>query len=189
MAVQRRKTYNKSKLVFHQYQRGELVWVRNKTERRKVSRSLSQRWIGPYVVVRPISDVVYVLKLPHDSKEITLHHDALKPYVQREGRFMPENTSRSPRSRSSRPVKRPTSTENHDNTVGCESTDSGEESPSEAKGGAEDQPGMQLEQESQRASPEPPVVLRRSKRIRKPPRRLDDYVLEPNDGEDSDVVY
>ena len=188
MAIQRRKTY-KSKLVFHQYQRGELVWVKNKTGRRKVSRSLSPRWIGPYVVVRPIFDVVYVLKLPHGSKEITLHHDALKPYVQREGRVIPENTSRSSRSWSSRPVKRPTSTENQDNTVGCESTDSGEESPSEAKGGAEDQPGMQLEQENQRTSPEPPVVLRRSKRIRKLPRRLDDYVLEPNDGEDSDVVY
>ena len=83
----------------------------------------------------------------------------------------------------------PTLTEDPDNTVGCESTDSGEESPSEAKGGAEEHPGTPLEQESQHAAPEPPVTLRRSKRIRRLPRRLHDYVLEPNNGEDRDVVY
>ena len=58
MAVQRRKGYNKSNLVFHQCQCGELVWIRNKTGERKVSRPLSLRWIGQYAVVRPICDVV-----------------------------------------------------------------------------------------------------------------------------------
>ena len=44
---------------------------------------------------------------------------------------------RSQRPKRRRPVKHPTSTEDADNTVGCESTDS--ESPSEAEGGAEEQ--------------------------------------------------
>ena len=82
-----KKSLQQVEARFHQYQCDELVCVSNKTGRRKVARSLLPRWIGPYVVVRPISDVVYILKLPHGSKEITLHHDALKPYVQREERF------------------------------------------------------------------------------------------------------
>ena len=53
---------------------------------------------------------------------------------------MPANALRSPRPKNRRPVKHPTSTEDPDNTVGCESTDSGEESLSEAEGGAEEQP-------------------------------------------------
>ena len=75
--------------------------------RRKVSRSLSPCWIGSYVVVRPISDVVYILKLPHGSKEVMPHHDALKPYVQCEERFVPENALRSPHPRKKRSVKCP----------------------------------------------------------------------------------
>ena len=54
--------------------------------------------------------------------------------------------------------------------------------PSEEEGGAEEQPGTHLEQESQHASHELPFILR-SKRIRRLPRQLHNYVLEPNDGE------
>ena len=72
-AAATKKNHNKQKL--------SVIKCRSKTQlraKRNVSRSLSPLNVGPYVMVRPVFDVIYILRLPHGRKEIMLHHDLLK---------------------------------------------------------------------------------------------------------------
>ena len=45
------------------------------------------------MIVRPVFDIIYILRLPHGRKEIMLHHDLLKRYVPREQSLVPLDTS------------------------------------------------------------------------------------------------
>ena len=49
----------------------------------KKSRSLSLRWTGPYTIIQPLSDVVYLLQRCRGKKVISVHHDRMKPYKSR----------------------------------------------------------------------------------------------------------
>ena len=49
----------------------------------KKSRSLSPRWTGPYTIIQPLSDVVYLLQTCRGKKGISIHHDRMKPYKSR----------------------------------------------------------------------------------------------------------
>ena len=45
------------------------------------------------MIARPVSDVIYILRLPHGRKEIMLHHDLSKLYVPREQSLVTLDTS------------------------------------------------------------------------------------------------
>ena len=49
----------------------------------------SRDWLYEVMVERPVSDVIYILRLPHGRKEIMLHHDLLKRYVPRGQSLVP----------------------------------------------------------------------------------------------------
>ena len=68
-------------LNFHPYQVGDHVWAVLHSRGRGKSRSLSDRWGGPFIVVEKLSDVIYVLRKPRGRKLYTLHYDCLKPFV------------------------------------------------------------------------------------------------------------
>ena len=59
------------------------MWVANTAGGKGKSRTLAPRWTGPYFIVKKLSDLVYRLRRRFSKKEITLHHDRLKPYVKR----------------------------------------------------------------------------------------------------------
>eukprot|EP00118_Oscarella_pearsei_P022185 m.253196 g.253196 ORF g.253196 m.253196 type:complete len:178 (+) comp40368_c2_seq9:6416-6949(+) len=60
----------------------------NRTQlKRGRSRTLAPRWVGPYIVIRKISSVSFVVRRPHGRKDVTVHHDRLKPYVWRDERL------------------------------------------------------------------------------------------------------
>ena len=78
---------SKSKLHFTPYSVGDLVWITRPSGGKQVSRSFCPRGMGPYKVVKKISDVVYKVRRPYGRKDVTLHHDRIKPYVHRNLRF------------------------------------------------------------------------------------------------------
>ena len=79
--------YNKSKIHFTPYSVGDLVWIARPSGGKQVSRSFCPRWTEPYKVVKKIPDIVYKVRRPYGRKDVTLHHDRIKSYVQRNLRF------------------------------------------------------------------------------------------------------
>ena len=123
------------------------------------------------MIVRPVSDVVYILRQPHGWKEIMLHHNLLKRYVPREQRLVPLDTSDQDISLGGDVKEHGI----HDWDVELESE---EDSQDEIPRGSQDL-------ERRHDSYEIPG-LRRSTQGRVRPRRLDDYALDF--GEDSHVI-
>jgi transposase InsO family protein len=69
-----------------QYKVRDVVWLRNKTRVRGKTPKLQNRWDGPFVVTRVISDLVYQIQSSPRARVKTVHHDNLKPYY---GEFQP----------------------------------------------------------------------------------------------------
>mgnify|MGYP000034807019 CR=1 FL=1 len=60
---------------------GQFAWLYDKSKRKGRSPKLELRWMGPYLVVKRLSDVVYRIQLKPGSKAFVVHGDRLKPYT------------------------------------------------------------------------------------------------------------
>ena len=76
-AVQRQKRDHDLRALFHQYQPGDLVYVRDTTRTKGRSPKLQPLWTGPALVLKKIGEVLYQVKGRKRTR--TLHHDCLKP--------------------------------------------------------------------------------------------------------------
>ena len=72
----RRQQYNK-KCSFKSLSIGSQVWKRNMR-----AKTFADRWVGPYVIIRPtsITWTSYVIRLKSGRKEEIVHYNYLKPY-------------------------------------------------------------------------------------------------------------
>lgn len=69
-SLARRESYNKKKISFQRYKVGDLVWLKNTGGKRNASKSLPPWYVGTYVIVRSVSDAIYILKRPHRYSDI-----------------------------------------------------------------------------------------------------------------------
>ena len=70
---------------------GKLVYCLDKTRKKGLSPKLnSDKWQGPFVVVRKINDLLFEIK-QNKSQSKVVHHDRLKPYV---SNYLPDWVSR-----------------------------------------------------------------------------------------------
>ena len=61
---------------FYKYAAGDLVYVRDSTRNKGLS-----PWMGPGIIIRKFSDLVFEIRVNQKGKAKTLHHDRLKPYA------------------------------------------------------------------------------------------------------------
>lgn len=59
---------------------GQAVWLYNPTRRIGVCSKLTSKWKGPYVVIRKLDDVTYLVKNSPKQKAKVYHVDRLLPY-------------------------------------------------------------------------------------------------------------
>ncbi|GBM89483.1 hypothetical protein AVEN_32538-1 [Araneus ventricosus] len=59
LASERMKTRYDSRATYHNFKKGDLVWMYNSKRRRGLSSKLQENWEGPYIVVKKLNDVVY----------------------------------------------------------------------------------------------------------------------------------
>lgn len=59
---------------------GDAVWLHDPTKKKGLSRKLRNHWIGPFLIVKKISDVTYKIQESPRSKPKVVHSDRLKPY-------------------------------------------------------------------------------------------------------------
>ena len=60
---------------------GQFAYLFNKAKKKGSSPKLELRWVGPYLVVKRLSDVTYRIQLKPRSKAFVVHADRLKPYT------------------------------------------------------------------------------------------------------------
>ena len=71
----RRKQYNR-KCSFKPFTIGSQIWKRNMR-----AKTFADRWVGPYVIIRPTSMTwtTYIIRLNSGRKEEIVHYNYLKP--------------------------------------------------------------------------------------------------------------
>lgn len=68
--------------VSHQfYTEGELVWVKNRVRKRGLCPKLQRHFVGPFVVLERVTDVLYRIAPKEKGLERVVHFNRLKPYV------------------------------------------------------------------------------------------------------------
>ena len=58
---------------------GQFAWLFHKLKKKGRSSMLQLRWEEPYLVVKRLSDVTYIIQLKRGSKAFVVHGDRLKP--------------------------------------------------------------------------------------------------------------
>ena len=78
------KSFDRQKRLYdhhanaHSYNVGDSVFLFDPTKKKGISPKLQSRWVGPYLVVGKLSDLLYKIQLRPQSKIKIVHHDRLK---------------------------------------------------------------------------------------------------------------
>ena len=59
---------------------GDFVWLHNRTRKRGMTKKLASRWIGPFLILHKLSDVIIRIQRTKNSKPMVVHVDRTKPY-------------------------------------------------------------------------------------------------------------
>jgi hypothetical protein len=70
---------------------GTPVWLYRPQRKKGLSPKLSKPWVGPYVILKRINDLVYRIQLSSRSKPMVVHRNRLREYV---GEDVPQVLSR-----------------------------------------------------------------------------------------------
>ena len=79
-ASNRQKRYYDQRAHTEDYQRGDAVWLLNKSKKKGLSPKLQVKWLGPYLVLRKVSDFVYEIQRSSRCHKQTVCHDRLKAF-------------------------------------------------------------------------------------------------------------
>jgi hypothetical protein len=60
---------------------GTPVWLYRPQRKKGLSPNLSKPWVGPYVILKRINDLVYRIQLSNRSKPVVVHRNRLSEYV------------------------------------------------------------------------------------------------------------
>jgi transposase InsO family protein len=64
----------------YKYNLGDIVWCLAESRKVGVARKLERNYSGPYVIIKVLSPVTFVLQVDRNGKDRVIHHDKLKPY-------------------------------------------------------------------------------------------------------------
>lgn len=81
IAAHRQKQFYDKGLKPREYEPGDWIW---RWYLHAVSNKLGQRWTGPYLVIKRISDVTYEIQLNSERNPVVVHVDHLKPFQGRQ---------------------------------------------------------------------------------------------------------
>ena len=76
-----RKKYYDTKAKARQLEVGQRVWLHDPTRKPGVCSKLANRWQGPYIVVKRLDDLTYLIKTSPRKPSKAVHIDRLLPYL------------------------------------------------------------------------------------------------------------
>ena len=59
---------------------GQFVWLFNNSRKKGLTPKLQCRWLGPFLIIKKLSDVVFRIQQSPRGKPKVVHFDRLKPY-------------------------------------------------------------------------------------------------------------
>ena len=81
-ATERQKRDYDTKLSVNNYQVGDFVYFFDSTKTKGPSPKLkTMNWVGPCVIIKKFSDLIFELRAAQNGKSKVLHHDRLKPFA------------------------------------------------------------------------------------------------------------
>ena len=80
-ATYRQKEIYDTKTLLHEYQSGDLVWYLNESRKEGISPKLQNIYSGPYLVLKGLNRIDYLIQLDRKGTQKVVHHDKLKPYL------------------------------------------------------------------------------------------------------------
>lgn len=81
VAAKRQKQNYDAKLTFHSYKAGDYVWYKTGMGQLHLTPKLRSSFAGPFLVVKKINDLIYLIQLNREGKRKVVHHNNLKPYL------------------------------------------------------------------------------------------------------------
>ena len=81
MNLQRQKRNYDRHISGGKIQPGMFVWMHNTARKKGLSPKLQFKWIGPYLVLKKLSDVTFRIQEKPRSKPKVVHYDRLKIYT------------------------------------------------------------------------------------------------------------
>ena len=78
--AERQKGAYDAKLCLQRYKPGDLVWYRTEMGQLRTTPKLRHAFEGPFVIVKKINDLDYVLQFRPQGPRKVVHHDRLKKY-------------------------------------------------------------------------------------------------------------
>ena len=81
VAASRQKYTYDAKLMFHQYQVGDLVWYFSEAGQLRLAPKLRSPYEGPFLVVGKLNDLDYIVQFNSKGTKRVIHHNRLKPYL------------------------------------------------------------------------------------------------------------
>ena len=79
-AVRQEENYN-TRISFHPFKKGDLVYVRNESRKLGKNPKLQFPYEGPAVVTEKKNDINYLVKQKENSPDKLIHYDKLKPFM------------------------------------------------------------------------------------------------------------
>ena len=78
IAQYQQRAYEHQNVAQRQFNMGDAVWYHNNSVRKGRCKKLTNPWKGPYIVIKRISDVVYLLKLKPRADLITVNVNKIR---------------------------------------------------------------------------------------------------------------
>ena len=60
---------------------GQVVWIADPTRKKRVCTQLSPRWKGPFLVIKKLDDLPYLVKKSEKQRAAVFHLERLEPYL------------------------------------------------------------------------------------------------------------
>ena len=80
VSSKRSKELYDSRVSFHKYEVGDIVWCLMETRTMVVSPKLESVFEGPFLIKQKLSEMDFVLQLDKDGTKRSVHHNKIKPY-------------------------------------------------------------------------------------------------------------
>jgi len=80
--LRREKEFYDEKVHGKSFEVDDLVWLHSSVVKKGKSKKFHCPWLGPYIIIKKISDSTYRIKKFPRGKRTVVHFDRLKPYLQ-----------------------------------------------------------------------------------------------------------
>jgi hypothetical protein len=82
-SAKRSKDLYDTKMLFVNYKDGDIVWLLHESRTVGISPKLEKRYDGPYIIVKKMSPITFVVQMNPEGHSVLIHNDKLKMWARK----------------------------------------------------------------------------------------------------------